>query len=88
MENPDDEMGKKAEGVGKPSDGKDPEGKPKGSTKSESHRIDAVALANKLLEMTSVTAIPVVGEPPLSASARASQRNRMDKLRRRRKPKA
>ncbi len=88
VENPDAEMGEKAEGVGKASDGKDPEGKPKGSSKSESHSIDAVALAHKLLEMTSVTAIPVVGEPPLSASAKAGQRNRLDKLRRRRKTKA
>ena len=30
IENPDAEMGSKREGVGKPSDGKDPEGKPKG----------------------------------------------------------
>jgi hypothetical protein len=36
VENPDSEMGGKKEGVGKAADGKDPEGKPKGSTKSES----------------------------------------------------
>lgn len=38
IENPDDEMGGKREGVGKAADGKDPEGKPKGSVSEGKHK--------------------------------------------------
>lgn len=48
-------------GIGKAKDGADPEGKPKGATKSES--LTAKALANQMLEMTACAAIPAVEKP-------------------------
>lgn len=85
VENPDGEMGEKREGVGDAKDGADPKGKPKGSTKSES-AASARDLAAKLLEMTTTSGVPPVTDPPLSAGTKASRRNRLDKLRRRRNP--
>lgn len=56
--------GEKQKGIGKASDGNDPEGKPKGSHKNESEQVSDIV--NSLLEMTSVAAIPVVGEAPMN----------------------
>jgi hypothetical protein len=78
VENPDDEMGGKAEGVGKPKDGADPKGKPKGSYES------AAAIASDLLETTMASAIPAPVEAPLGTARRDTRnRKRMDALRRR-----
>lgn len=87
VESPDTEMGEKRKGVGDPKDGANPKGKPKGSTKTES-TTSARDLAAQLLEMTTTSGVPPVTEPPLSASTKASRRNRLEKLRRRRTPEA
>lgn len=96
VENPDAEMGDAQEGVGKASDGKDPEGKPKGSSKNESQaashpgrrKIDegasAKQVAERLLEATTTGAVPPVSEPPL-ATMRPPQ-NRPERLKKRRVP--
>lgn len=76
-------------GVGKPTDGKAPEGKPKGSTKqTESRRSkemkSAKDVAESLLEMTSCSAVPAV-EAPMGVPARKlDYRKRLQALRKRR----
>lgn len=75
-------------GVGKAKDGAQPEGKPKGSSKSES--LTAKALASRMLdeddlrEMTGASAIPAV-EAPMGVPARKPDyRKRLQALRKRR----
>ena len=72
-------------GVGKAKDGAAPEGKPKGSSKSESH-ITAKELTRQMLdenldEMTSASAIPAV-EAPMGPPIGIPERNRYRKKKR------
>jgi hypothetical protein len=80
----DPDMGGKQEGVGEPSDGKDPEGKPKGSTKKvkESRarnyvegRYTPKAVVDELLEMTGTSAVPAFpsGGNPMSINSPRSR---------------
>lgn len=81
VENPDTEGGSRDKGVGKASDGKDPEGKPKGS-KNES----AQELADHLLEMTTVGSMPS-SEAPMPTPSAQVRRNRLNRLRKQRRAK-
>ncbi len=73
---PKAKMGDKQTGVGKAKDGTGPEGKPKGSTKSES--IDAILPAPPVQEMTSASAVPAVEAPMGIAKRRRKSNPRSD----------
>lgn len=73
-------------GVGKATDGKAPEGKPKGSTKqTESKRgKTAKQMTESLLEMTMASAIPAVEAPMAAPARRIDYRKRLQAMRKRR----
>jgi hypothetical protein len=83
-----DEKGSKdgQKGVGKATDGKAPEGKPKGSTKqTESRRgKSAKEMAEHLLEMTSASAIPAVEAPMAVPDRKIDWKKRNQSMRKRR----
>jgi len=85
LDDPGDELGGKTTGVGKPTDGKDPEGKPKGTAKKVKESKSPKALVDDLLEMTGTSAVPAFpsGGNPMSVN---SPRSRALPRRRRQPP--
>lgn len=71
----DPDMGGKREGVGKPSDGADPEGKPKGTAKKVKESKSPKALVDELLEATMSPAVPAFpsGGAPMSVNTPRSR---------------
>lgn len=78
----DPDMGEKQTGIGKATDGKDPEGKPKGTAAKVKESKSPKALVDDLLEMTGTGAVPAFpsgGNPMsiLSPRSRALSRRRV-----------
>ena len=75
---PDTKLTGKTKGVGKPTDGAAPEGKPKGSTgkvkESAQAKVDRLLCSPPIQEMTSVSGIPAVESPMGLGSLRSRQR--------------
>lgn len=74
-------------GIGKPSDGKDPEGKPKGAKKTSESRRGRTPkqVAESLLEMTGTGAIPTNdGPPPVPATKKIDWGQRLAAMQKRR----
>lgn len=79
---PDAKLGGKTTGVGKPKDGADPEGKPKGSTKKAESMVDKL-LADPLQEMTGTGSIGTFeggSVPPVMAHTGLQAKKRRMKL--------
>jgi len=85
LDDPGDELGGKQTGVGKATDGKDPEGTPKGTAKKVKESKSPKALVDDLLEMTGTGAVPAFpsGGNPMSIN---SPRSRALPRRRRQPP--
>lgn len=75
LDDPGDELGGKQTGIGDAADGKDPEGKPKGTAKKVKESKSPKEVVDELLEMTSTSAVPAFpsGGNPMSVNSPRSR---------------